>query len=491
MKTQPPCAVPEATALADVLQENQPLLRTTLVGAGTQIQVNEPFGTSTANYSRSVPKKSVDATAPSVMERLKAAKVGPLPVPVYIILFGVIYAAAMVGKLPADMIGGFAVIMIMGWLLGDVGMKVPILKDIGGPAILSMFVPSILLFYNLINSDTLKAITAVMKTSNFLYLYISCLVCGSILGMARVVLIQGFLRMFIPLTVGTIAAVAAGVSVGLLFGYDVKHTFFYIITPIVGGGIGEGILPYSMAMAEILKHPQAEFIPQLVPAAMLGNVVAIMSCGFLKKFGEKHPKYNGNGLLVKTGDDKALRADMEKSHKIEFSLMGAGMILACSFFIFGGMLSKYIGIPGAIIMILSAALVKVSNIMPAKMQEGAYQMYRFIATNLTWPLLVGLGVLFCPWKDVVAAVTPAYIAICTATVLAMVTSGFFVAKLMNMYEVEAAIVTACHSGLGGTGDVAILSSANRMELMPFAQVSTRIGGALMIIVATVLLKMTV
>ena len=58
---------------------------------------------------------------------------------------------------------------------------------------------------------------------------------------------------------------------------------------------------------------------------------------------------------------------------------------------------------------------------------------------------------------------------------------------MKMYPVESAIVTGCHSGLGGTGDVAILSASNRMELMPFAQISTRLGGA-MVVTATILLK---
>ncbi len=59
---------------------------------------------------------------------------------------------------------------------------------------------------------------------------------------------------------------------------------------------------------------------------------------------------------------------------------------------------------------------------------------------------------------------------------------------MKMYPVESAIVTGCHSGLGGTGDVAILSASNRMELMPFAQISTRLGGAAMVVTATILLK---
>lgn len=423
------------------------------------------------------------------INRFKHLTIGPLPAPLYFILFAIVYIATIANKLPVDMIGGFAVLMLLSWLLKDAGMNAPVLKNLGGPAIFCVFLPSIMVFYNVINPVALKAVTALMKDANFLYLAIAVLVSGSILGMPRKVLIQGFIRMFIPLTVGTLAAVAAGIGVGMLFGYTPYRTFFFIVMPILGGGIGEGIIPYSMAISEILGQPQSTYIPQLVPAAMLGNITAVICAGYLKQFGEKHTKYNGNGLLVRTGDDKELLAEINTEKKVDYKLMGAGLCIACGFFIFGGLLSKYIGIPGPIIMIFSAAIIKVLKLLPAEMEQGAYQMYRFLVTSLMWCVLVGLGILYTPWKDVVGVLTdPAYILICVSTVIAMVSSGFFVGKLMKMYEVEAAIVTCCHSGLGGTGDVAILSSSDRMVLMPFAQISTRIGGAAMIVIATVLLK---
>jgi malate:Na+ symporter len=305
--------------------------------------------------------------------------------------------------------------------------------------------------------------------------------------MNRKVLIKGFTRMFVPLVVGTLAAIAAGVLVGLLFGYTPYKTFFFIVMPIVAGGIGEGILPLTLSYSEILHQGQDLYVAQMIPAALLGNVVAIVSAGLLKRLGEKKPELSGNGMLVKSGDDDLTSKEVEK--KVDFSLMGAGLLIATSLFIFGQLAALFIPIPGAIIMIFTAALLKICKLMPAKMEEGAHYIYKFVSSSLTYPLMVGLGVIYIPWGTMVSAITPSYVAICLATVLAMVASGFFIGKAINMYPVEAAIVTACHSGLGGTGDVAILSSSNRMELMPFAQIATRIGGASMVVLASILLKM--
>jgi malate:Na+ symporter len=43
-------------------------------------------------------------------------------------------------------------------------------------------------------------------------------------------------------------------------------------------------------------------------------------------------------------------------------------------------------------------------------------------------------------------------------------TGFFAGRRLGMYPIESAIVNACHSGQGGTGDIAILTAANRMQL---------------------------
>ncbi|PTI02669.1 malate permease [Staphylococcus shinii] len=425
-----------------------------------------------------------------IWSKLTHMKVGVIPLPLYITLAVIIFIASVYNALPADMIGGFAIIMILGVLFGDLGMIIPILKDIGGPAILALLIPSTLVFLGVFNTASMNAVTTLMKTSNFLYFYISCLVVGSILGMKSKVLIQGFTRMFIPLIVGTLTAVIVGLLVGMLFGYDIKHTLFYIIVPIIGGGIGEGILPLSIAYSSILGESAESFVAQMIPAAVIGNIIAVVTAGLMMRLGEKKKSLSGDGTLVKASDDKEMAADTnDDNKKVDFSLMGAGLLIACTFFIFGDLAHKFIGIPGPVIMILLATLIKCLQLMPNKMEQGAHQLYKFISTSLTWPLMVGLGMLYIPLEEVVKIVSPAYIVICASVVITMISSGFFVGKLMKMYPVDAAIVTGCHSGLGGTGDVAILSASKRMSLMPFAQVATRLGGVSTVIAATFLMKL--
>ena len=68
------------------------------------------------------------ASAEGLWDKLLNFKIGPVPLPAYLFFAAVIFLASYYGKLPKDMIGGFAVMLILGILLGDMGLRLPVLK---------------------------------------------------------------------------------------------------------------------------------------------------------------------------------------------------------------------------------------------------------------------------------------------------------------------------------------------------------------------------
>ncbi len=121
-------------------------------------------------------------------------------------------------------------------------------------------------------------------------------------------------------------------------------------------------------------------------------------------------------------------------------------------------------------------------------ENAATNLLTWKGPNLSWPDSGSHnGVSLTPWETLVAALTPANIAVIVLTVATLMATGFFVGRLLGMYPIETAIVNACHSGQGGTGDIAILTAANRLELMPFAQIATRIGGAITVTLTLIFL----
>ena len=419
------------------------------------------------------------------------AEVGSVPLVLFVGIAIVVAIDAYANVLPKNMICGQEVIMTLGFAFAKIGRMVPVLKDIGGPAILCLMVPSALVYFEMFAPHTLATVHLLMKEANLLYFVIACLVVGSILGMNRVILIQGMVRMFVPLVVGTVVAILTGLLVGTLFGYSLYHTFFFIIVPIIGGGIGEGILPLSLAYSAILGQTPDVYVAQLAPAAVVGNIFAIICAGVLARLGVRRPALSGNGMLIRSHEDNSVFTQAQGPQQTDFQLMGGGLLMICAFFIVGGLLEKLVHIPGPVLMILAAVICKYTKAIPAAMEVGAYSCYKFVSAALVWPLMIGLGMLYVPLESVVAVFSVGYVVVCGSIVIAMALSGFFIASRLNMYPVEAAIVTSCHSGLGGTGDVAILSASNRMSLMPFAQIATRIGGASTVIAATLLMNWVV
>lgn len=432
----------------------------------------------------------------TIMKKISNFKVGIMPLGVYLALLIVVFALLARGIMPNDMLGASAIMVLYGFTCAEIGKRLPIIKNVGGTVIMATFLPSYMVYAKLIPKQAVDAVTTFMDQTNFLYVFIACIVVGSICSMNRQVLIKAFLRMMVPLIVATIAATAVGIGVGTLLGVGPYKTFFYIVAPIMAGGVGEGALPLAMGYAAILGKDVDTLFAQVLPCIMLGSLTAIVLSGMLKHIGEKYPQFSGNGALLKAGgDDEILKLakDGNKANadiKIDLVKMAVAGILAFTLYLGGVFVNSVIGLPAPIVMLLAVVIAKASGAIPDSIEKGGYALFKFIVTAVTIPLLLGIGVAKTPWVDLVAVlINPRYLIVIVSTVLTVVVVGWFVGKRMNMNPVEAAMVTACHSGQGGTGDVAILTAGGRLGLMPFAQVATRLGGAAMVTIAIAILRM--
>ena len=102
-----------------------------------------------------------------------------------------------------------------GFTCAELGKRIPIIRNIGAAAIFATFIPSFLAFHHLLPASILNSVTQFTKNSNFLYLFIACIIVGSILGMDRGVLIKGFLKIFVPLAAGSVVGGIVGTLVGV------------------------------------------------------------------------------------------------------------------------------------------------------------------------------------------------------------------------------------------------------------------------------------
>jgi Na+/citrate or Na+/malate symporter len=330
-------------------------------------------------------------------------------------------------------------------------------------------------------------VTQFTKDSNFLYLFISCIIVGSILGMDRGVLIKGFLKIFVPLAAGSAVGGAVGTLVGVLLGLGAYHTFFFVVVPIMAGGIGEGAIPLSIGYSQILHQPQGDLFAQVLPPVMLGSLTAILLAGTHNYVGKKYPNLTGEGRL-QPGEHDELEFEEDKDEAyVDVTTIAAAVVTAVTLYLIGSLTQRMFGFPAPVAMLIIAVMLKLARAVSPSLQLGSFHVYKFFSTAVTYPLLFAIGVALTPWDKLVAAFTVPYLITIVSTVVAIIATGFFVGGWLKMYPIDTAIVTACHSGQGGTGDVAILTAGNRMQLMPFAQIATRIGGAVTVTVVLIIL----
>lgn len=412
-----------------------------------------------------------------------------LPLPFFAVVSVIVIGAGMLGKLESkSLICGGAVCMVVGYWLSFIADKVGIIRKTIGLAFVSI-TAAVLVYFNLVPENMLTPASAFMNDTNFLAFYIAALLCGSILGMDRRLLIQAGARYFIPIIGGVALAYGLGGLAGMLVGMNFKETVMFVAAPIMGGGNGAGAVPMSEIYAAATGGDKADFYSRLMAMVTLGNWCAMLFALLLNQLGKHAPKTTGNGVLMEgfRPEDSA----KEYSYSMTTTDMVAGLGLASGFYIFGRIANILLpSIHAYAFTIAFVAFCKIAGIIPERLEFGAVKWYRFMMDHFTIIIMGGVGLTMMDLGELLAVLTPRYVFVVFIVVLGAALGAGFVGLLVKFYFVESAITAGmCMANGGGNGDILVLSMADRMNMMSFAQISSRLGGALILVIQSILASM--
>ncbi|STW09417.1 Na(+)Citrate OH(-) antiporter [Klebsiella grimontii] len=173
-------------------------------------------------------------------------KIFGMPLPLYAFALITLLLSHFYNALPTDIVGGFAIMFIIGAVFGEIGKRLPIFnKYIGGAPVMIFLVAAYFVYAGIFTQKEIEAITNVMDKSNFLNLFIAVLITGAILSVNRKLLLKSLLGYIPTILMGILGASIFGILIGLCFGISVDRIMMLYVLPIMGGGNGAGAVPLS------------------------------------------------------------------------------------------------------------------------------------------------------------------------------------------------------------------------------------------------------
>lgn len=422
------------------------------------------------------------------MNKLKTMMISGISLPLYLFFMVVIFSAIALDKLPLNMVGITILLVALGHLLYFIGEKLPIMNSyLGGGSVFTLLGATLLASFHLVPTKVINAVSDFMGGGfGFLDFYIAALICGSILGMNRNLLVKASTK-FIPVALITMVIGFFSVGlVGMLLGNGFADSVMYVSLPMMSGGMGAGITPLSQIYADSLANGnQAAIFSQLAPAVTFGNILAIIGALFIAKAFAK-TKYNGHGTLI-----NATKEELEKPKiTLDAQQIGVGMLFSFSLLVVGAILSDFFPkIHEYAFMIVIVFILKALNIVPKKLEDSVVMFNNVVMTNLTHAVLAGIGLALIDLSTLASAFTWQFVVLCLTSVVSMGVASWFFGMVLGMYPVETAIGAGMiNNSMGGTGNIAVLSASDRMEMIAFAQMANRLCGAIVLILGGILIR---
>lgn len=426
------------------------------------------------------------------MERLSKIKIYGIELPIITFFIIVVAASAKLNIIPNQLVGAIAIMFSLGIVLGELGERIPLWnKYCGGGAILAFLVCGLLKFYGILPDTVIKNAAGWMNEYNFLNLFIAFLIVGSVLGINRKMLIRSS-SLFLPaILTGLVGAALLGILGGMLFGKSPTIILTAYVLPIMGGGAGAGAIPMAQIYSDVTGQDSAGYLSFALAILAVANIIAVIFAVILNAVGQLVPALSGNGELMRVKQEQAIK---EESVNITMDDIAAGIFLTAGFFILAHLMAKEIlptifgvAIPNFAWLIIFATLANVFNLIPENLKAGAQKCQQFCANKLIWIQMVGCGIVLIDFNQMLSVLTAANIIIVVLIVLGAVLGSAIFGFFVKFWPIESAITAGlCMANMGGAGDLAVLGAAKRMNLMSYAQISSRIGGAVVLLLGSVI-----
>lgn len=426
----------------------------------------------------------------------KETKIIGIPLWLYLILGVILMTAVYVGALPGDFTGAFAITVYWGSLFMWLGGKIPILNTyMGGAILLPLVACSLMAQYGIFPKETVSTVKSLMS-GGFQNLYIAALITGSILSMDKNSLIKAVAKYLPCILVSQACAVVSIIGASFLVRKDLFDGLFMVGLPCMAGGSGAAMTTLPTMYAGILGMDFDQLASSLMAVLMVANILAIVFASIMNKIGKLRPAWSGEGnLLMASG--QAVKEDEEEAKNatsLDIKSFGAGLLITVMIYTCGNLVAQIPGL-GKIHMlawtIIIACIVKVSSILPKEVEVSVQNYFNYMMKNLLCVVAGGIGIASFNISSAAAALSnPANLFIVVVGIIGATVSAMIIGRLLGLYPIETGIsVGLCSCNIGGSGDLAVLMAADRMNLLPFASISTRIGGALMLVWISLLMPL--
>ncbi|MFR3729361.1 2-hydroxycarboxylate transporter family protein [Lacrimispora sp.] len=423
---------------------------------------------------------------------MEKIKICGLPFKYFCPMFLILLLATYTGTLNHDVVGGMLFLFLFGGLFAFIGGSIPIFGSyMGGAVLLPLFGGSALVYFHLVPNFLAESIAGIMS-SGAVNVFIAAIVVGSILSMDREMLISVTVRLLPCILISLFFAVVFMYLGTLITGKTILEGLFNVGLPNYTGGSSGALVVVPTIFSGIFHQQVGEYAGKFIVFMNISNLICIIFSGLLNRYGKKHPELTGYGILMK-GSEKQVKKVEKEVHPMDKNLkkLGIGFAVSLIFLIVGNILQKFVPqlnfIAWAAILVI---LVKVSGFFNEDVCRCSDYWQQFVIGNFLFTLITGVGIASLDLKQLVSYFTISNFLIILLGVLGSVIGSLISSKFFNFYPIDAMIGIGANMGtVGGSGAISTLTTSERMELMPFAIISNRIGGALVVVLISLLLPL--